>query len=110
MAAARDEVSEVDVDGVPSLARTEDVEELRATKPNSLVRLLPGFDQYVIAVNRDLILAAHRATGEPHLRLDLPGRPGHTAGGGDRPGQLAGIVMSRNGSRAAGGKSGQPAV
>jgi hypothetical protein len=61
LAAVGAEVSEVDVDGVPSLVRTEDLEELRATKPNSLVRLLPGFDQYVIAVNRDLIPAAHLA-------------------------------------------------
>jgi hypothetical protein len=61
LAAARDQLSEVDVEGVKSLVRTEDLDELRATEPNRLVRLLPGFDQYVIAVNRNLIPAAHRA-------------------------------------------------
>lgn len=61
LAAARDELTDVSVDGVAALARTEDLDELRDTKPNSLVRLLPGFDQYVIAVNRDLIPAERRA-------------------------------------------------
>ena len=50
---------EVDVDGTTALARKEDLDELRDTKPNRLVRLLPGFDQYVIAVNRNLIPAEH---------------------------------------------------
>jgi hypothetical protein len=57
----RDELSEVDVDGQPALLRTEDLDELRDTKPDNQVRLLPGFDQYVIAVNRSLIPAEHRA-------------------------------------------------
>lgn len=57
LAAIRDSLSEVDVDGVTMLARNEDLDELRETKPNRLVRLLPGFDQYVIAVNRKLIPA-----------------------------------------------------
>jgi hypothetical protein len=61
LAAARAELSEVEVDGVTSLVRTADLDELRASKPNRLVRLLPGFDQYVIAVNRGLIPRAHLA-------------------------------------------------
>ncbi|MFB9907006.1 winged helix DNA-binding domain-containing protein [Allokutzneria oryzae] len=60
-AAARDELTEVVVDGTPMLARTEDVAELVDTAPNKLVRLLPAFDQYVIAVNRDLVPAEHLA-------------------------------------------------
>ncbi|WP_086827639.1 winged helix DNA-binding domain-containing protein [Allokutzneria sp. NRRL B-24872] len=60
-ASVRDELAEVTVDGVPMLARAEDVDELVATAPNKLVRLLPAFDQYVIAANRDLIPAEHLA-------------------------------------------------
>jgi winged helix DNA-binding protein len=60
-AAARDELSEVDVEGTMAYARTADLDALRDTKPGTQVRLLPAFDQYVIAVNRDLIPAEHRA-------------------------------------------------
>lgn len=59
LASVRDELSEVDVDGRPALIRTEDLGELRNTKPDKQVRLLPGFDQYVIAVNRSLVPGAH---------------------------------------------------
>jgi hypothetical protein len=59
LAPVRDELSEVDVDGQQLLVRKEDLDELRATKPDRQVRLLPGFDQYVIAVNRSLIPAEH---------------------------------------------------
>lgn len=61
LAAVRDELSEVDVEGVRALARTADLDSLRDTTRSTLVRLLPAFDQYVIAVNRDLIPAEHRA-------------------------------------------------
>lgn len=61
LAGARDDLSEVDVEGKPALIRTEDLDELRNTKPDKQVRLLPGFDQYVIAVNRSLIPAEHLA-------------------------------------------------
>ncbi len=59
LADTRDNLSEVDVDGQLALLRTEDLDELRDTKPDKQVRLLPGFDQYVIAVNRSLIPAEH---------------------------------------------------
>ncbi|HEU5470323.1 MAG TPA: crosslink repair DNA glycosylase YcaQ family protein [Actinophytocola sp.] len=52
--------AEVDVGGFRAYARNADLDELRATEPNRLVRLLPAF-QYVIAVNRALIPAEHRA-------------------------------------------------
>ncbi|HET9140117.1 winged helix DNA-binding domain-containing protein [Actinophytocola sp.] len=61
LAAVRDELTEVEVAGTPAYVRTADLAELRDTRPNKLVRLLPAFDQYVIAVNRDLIPAPHRA-------------------------------------------------
>jgi hypothetical protein len=61
LAPVRDELSEVDVEGRISLVRTEDLDELKNTKPDRQVRLLPGFDQYVIAVNRDLIPVEHLA-------------------------------------------------
>ena len=61
LAVVRPELSEVDVDGQTALVRTADLDELRDTKPDTQVRLLPGFDQYVIAVNRSLIPAEHRA-------------------------------------------------
>ena len=61
LAATRADLSEVDVEGRPAFVRTEDLDELRKTKPDKQVRLLPGFDQYVIAANRDLIPAEHRS-------------------------------------------------
>lgn len=59
LADTRDDLSEVDVEGQPALVRTKDLDELLDTKPDNQVRLLPGFDQYVIAVNRSLIPAEH---------------------------------------------------
>src|SRR5687768_5165999 len=38
----------VDVDGERALVLVEDVDELAAVKPTRAVRLLPGFDQYVL--------------------------------------------------------------
>ena len=43
-----DRLTEVDVDGDRAFVLTEDVDELSATKPTDAVRLLPGFDQYVL--------------------------------------------------------------
>jgi hypothetical protein len=39
---------DVEVDGEPALALAEHVDELAATDPTTEVRLLPGFDQYVL--------------------------------------------------------------
>jgi hypothetical protein len=41
-------MAEVDVDGERTYVLAEDLEELVATSPTSAVRLLPGFDQYVL--------------------------------------------------------------
>lgn len=43
-----DRVAEVEVDGERLHALTEDVDELASAKPTRAVRLLPGFDQYVL--------------------------------------------------------------
>ena len=42
-------LAEVDVEGVSALVRAEDLDELLATKPTKSLRLLGGFDQYVLA-------------------------------------------------------------
>jgi hypothetical protein len=44
----RDRLAEVEVGGERAYVRTEDVDELAAAKPTPAVRLLPGFDQYVL--------------------------------------------------------------
>src|SRR5439155_6792118 len=43
-----DAVTEVGVGGDRAYALTEDLDELAATRPSAAVRLLPGFDQYVL--------------------------------------------------------------
>ena len=43
-----DRRAEVDVDGRTAHVRAEDLDELLATKPSDTLRLLPGFDQYVL--------------------------------------------------------------
>jgi hypothetical protein len=134
LAAVRDELTEVSVDGSPALALTSDLEELRDTRPNTLVRLLPGFDQYVIAVNRSLIPAEHRAKvsrtsgwispvvlvggrvagvwSVENGKLDvdpfekIPAKPLATEVARVFPAQRLGIAMSRTGAKATGGKSG----
>lgn len=48
-----DRLTEVDVDGQPAWMRTEDVDELAAARPSTAVRLLPGFDAYVLGPGTD---------------------------------------------------------
>jgi hypothetical protein len=43
-----DRITPVDVEGRIGFLRTEDVEALVAARPQPVVRLLPGFDQYVL--------------------------------------------------------------
>jgi hypothetical protein len=47
-AAMGDELTEVDVEGESAWILTEHAAELAATQPTGAVRLLPGFDQYVL--------------------------------------------------------------
>jgi Winged helix DNA-binding domain len=57
-----DGVAEVQVDGGRAFVLAEDVDELASTKPTAAVRLLPGFEQYVLGPG----------TGDPHVVA--PGR------------------------------------
>ena len=61
-AALGDELVTVEVDGAPASMLAEHLDELAGAQPAaSSVRLLGAFDQYVIAVDRSLIPAEHRA-------------------------------------------------
>jgi hypothetical protein len=63
-ATVEDELSEVEVEGVPMQVLTEHVEELASAEPVRSVRLLGGFDQYVLGAGTNatyLIPAEHRA-------------------------------------------------
>lgn len=64
IAALGDEAVSVDVDGEPHWALAANVDELVAAEPTSTVRLLPAFDQYVIAATRH----AERLMPGPHKR------------------------------------------
>jgi hypothetical protein len=58
-----DDVVEIEVDGEPHLLLADDLDGLRRQRVNGDVRLLPIFDQYVLAAARDiehLVPAGHR--------------------------------------------------
>ena len=64
IAALGDAVAEVDVEGAPGWMLADDVEAMAAAEPTGTVRLLPGFDHYVVAAPRDadaVLAPAHRA-------------------------------------------------
>ena len=64
LAALGDAVSEVDVDGRRGWMLAADVADAAAAQPTGVVRLLPGFDHYVVAAPRDaepVLAAAQRA-------------------------------------------------
>ncbi|MDQ3876256.1 MAG: winged helix DNA-binding domain-containing protein, partial [Actinomycetota bacterium] len=46
--ALRDRLADVEVDGEPAHVLAEDLDGLASARPTSAVRLLPGFDQYVL--------------------------------------------------------------
>lgn len=48
LSALGDRVTEVEVEGEPALVLSADVEELASMRPSNAVRLLPGFDQFVL--------------------------------------------------------------
>jgi hypothetical protein len=63
-AAMAGELTTVEVDGTPMYVLSEHVDELASTSPSEAVRLLGGFDQYVLGAGTDaeyLIPAEHRA-------------------------------------------------
>ena len=48
-----DRITEVEVDGEAAYVRSEDVEQLAATRPTASLRMLGGFDQYVLGPGTD---------------------------------------------------------
>ena len=59
-----DRITLVDVGGRPGYLRTADLDELADTEPHPVVRLLPGFDQYVLGpgtADPELIPSGYRA-------------------------------------------------
>ena len=63
-AALGDRVTAVEVDGEQSYVRTEDLDELAGAKPTKALRLLPGFDQWVLGPGTDdprIVAPARRA-------------------------------------------------
>jgi hypothetical protein len=57
-------IVEVDIDGERAYVLTEDLDGLVSTRPTDAVRLLPGFDQYVLGPgtgDRNVVPAARRA-------------------------------------------------
>jgi uncharacterized protein YcaQ len=64
IAALGDAVCEVDVEGVRGWMLAADVDAAVAAEPSGVVRLLPGFDHYVVGAPRDaeaVLPAEHRA-------------------------------------------------
>jgi winged helix DNA-binding protein len=62
--AFRDRLAEVEVDGEPAHVLAEDLDELASTRSTRAVRLLPGFDQYVLGpgtADGHVVPAARRA-------------------------------------------------
>jgi hypothetical protein len=63
-AALEDRLATVEVDGEPALLLADDVDELADTAPTPALRLLPGFDQYVLGPGTkaaEIVAPAHRA-------------------------------------------------
>ncbi len=59
-----DRLAKIEVDGEGVYVPAEDLEELASTKPTTAVRLLPGFDQYVLGPGTEdghVVPAARRA-------------------------------------------------
>jgi hypothetical protein len=54
LAALRDETADIEVEGQRMVMLAADVEELLASEPEGVVRLLPAFDHYVVAAPRDV--------------------------------------------------------
>ena len=48
-----DQLTKVEVDGEPAWMRTEDIDDLAVARPSTAVRLLPGFDAYVLGPGTD---------------------------------------------------------
>lgn len=69
LASLSDEVAQVDLEGSTAWMLAADIRELREIPPGRSVRLLPGFDQYVIAAS---CYAEHLLPGVPRTRVYRP--------------------------------------
>jgi len=69
IAALGEEVTQVDLAGSPAWILTAHAGEVRETKPEKSVSLLPAFDQYVIGASRH---AEHLLPGAPRSRVYRP--------------------------------------
>jgi len=69
IAALGEEVTPVDLHGVPAWMLTAHAREVRELPPARSVRLLPGFDQYVVAASRH---AEHLLPGDLRHRVYRP--------------------------------------
>jgi hypothetical protein len=69
IAALGDEAAPVDLDGTPAWVLAAHVRELREAAPLHSVRLLPGFDQYVVAASAH---AEHLLPGDFRRRVYRP--------------------------------------
>ena len=69
IAALRDEISPVEVDGEQFWILSADLREARELTPQRSVRLIPAFDQYVIGASRH---AEHLITGATRSRVYRP--------------------------------------
>ena len=72
-------LEQVDVDGEPAFVLAEDLDELASTAPTASVRLLPGFDQYVLGpgtADGHVVPRPRRRRGQPPGGVDLAGRGG----------------------------------
>jgi hypothetical protein len=69
IASLGEEVSPVELDGAKAWMLTADVREARELRPNRSVRLLPGFDQYVVGASYH---AKHLLPGDLRYRVYRP--------------------------------------
>jgi hypothetical protein len=79
-AALHDQMTEVEVDGDVAHVMTDDLDELVAARPTIAVRLLPGFDQYVLGPG----------TKDPHV---VP--PARRAAVSRQAGWISPVVVAR---------------
>src|SRR5882757_5062143 len=67
LAALADAATEISVDGEPYWMMTDDIKELDSTVRTNVVRLLPGFDQWVVCACRRVGPPSRPGPGEPAL-------------------------------------------
>ena len=104
-AALADRVTAVEVDGEQSYVRTEDLDELAAAKPTKALRLLPGFDQWVLGPGTDdprIVAPARRAAVSRQAGWISPVvvLGGVVAGTWERDGSTAAHQLVRRGRQA----------